>query len=223
MLGGRSKLPVLAEIAGPPPEPSRLWSLRRGDHEQLRELLPRLSGSRVVLVSGEEETSRRVALACAAACAAAGQRTVLVECDLERPLLAADLGLPATPGLHEYLRWEAQPGEIVRPVVLAGSAAAGAQPLACVLGGRPAADATTLLGLQSFAHMTEKLRHAYEQVVIAGPPPLRGPDSLRAAAHQADAVLAGLPSDLARGRKGRHLRLLLRGLPAPPLGTVAVA
>ena len=222
MFGGRSKLPVLAEISAPQPDPSRLWSLRRGDHEQLRALLPRLAESPVVLVSGDEESGRLVALAAAAASAASGRRTALVECDLERPMLAADLGLPAAPGLHEYLRWEAKPAEIVQPVALAGSAAKGGRPLACVVGGRPAGSAETLLGLQSFTHMAAKLRNAYEQVVIAGPPALLAPEPLRAAAAQADAVLGGVPARLLAGREGKELRSALRALPAPALGAVAV-
>lgn len=221
MLGGRSRLPVLAEISAPRAEPSRLWSLRRGDYEQLQALLPRLAESPVVLVSGDEESGRLVALAAAAACAASGRRTALVECDLERPLLAADLGLPTAPGLHEYLRWEAKPAQIVQPVALAGSAAKGGKPLACVVGGRPAGSAEILLGLESFAHMTAKLRNAYEQVVIAGPPALLAPAPLRAAAAQVDAVLAGLPPGLSGGEE-RELRSALRGLPAPALGAVAV-
>jgi Mrp family chromosome partitioning ATPase len=223
MFGGRSRLPVLAEISRPAVERSRAWSLRRDDHERLQALLPRLAEHPVLLVSGDEEAGRLVALSCAAACAAAGRRTVLVECALERPLLAADLGLSPAPGLHEYLRWEAKAEEVVQPVVLAGSAAGGARPLICVVGGRPAANARTLLGLQSFAHMTAKLRSAYEQVVIVGPPALSAPEPLREAAAQADAVLAGLPSGLASGRQGRGLRSAIRALPVPSLGAVAVS
>jgi Mrp family chromosome partitioning ATPase len=223
MFGGRSRLPVLAEISGPGGESPRAWSLRRADHERLQPLLPRLAEHRVLLVAGDEEAGRLVAISCAAASAAAGRRTVLVECDLERPLLATDLGLAPAPGLHEYLRWEAEAQEVVQPVVLAGPAAADAQPLACVVGGRPAAQARTLLGLQSFSHMTAKLRNAYAQVVIAGPPALTAPESLREAAAQADAVLAALPSGLTSGRRGKELRSVVAALPAECIGTVAVA
>ncbi len=223
MLGGRSKLPVLAEISGPGREQSGLWSLRRADHRQMEEVVSRLVTSRVVLVSGDEETGRLVALSCAASCAAAGRRTVLVECSLERPRLAAELGLPEAPGLHEYLRWEAKPEEIVRPVVLTGPAAQGSEHLTVVVAGRPAPDASTLLGLQSFSHVAEKLRHAYEQVVIAGPPALAAPESLRAVAVQADTVLAGMAREQVRGRRGKPLRSALRALPAPVLGAVTVA
>ena len=101
---------------------------------------------------------------------AAGRRTILVECDLARPRLAAHVGLAAAPGLHEYLRWEAEPADVLQPVAARpGPAADGAgDPLVCVCAGRPAAKAETLLGLQSFAHMVEKLRGAYELVLLLG-------------------------------------------------------
>jgi receptor protein-tyrosine kinase len=222
MLGRRARLPVLAEISGLPEE-TRAWSLRRADFESLGEVLPRLAGARVVLVSGEGELAPLAAIALSAASAAAGRRTILVECDLARPRLAAQIGLAAAPGLHEYLRWEAEPADVLQPVVLAGPAAAGAgEPLVCVCGGRPASKTETLLGLQSFAHMVAKLRAAYERVVIAAPPAAAEPGPCLAAARQADAALAALPATEASARAGKPLRAAVLRLPIPALGTIAV-
>ena len=75
-------------------------------------------------MTGDERATATVAVALAGVAAAAGTATALVECDVERPRLAADLGLEPTPGLHEYLRWEATPADVVQPLALAGSAAA---------------------------------------------------------------------------------------------------
>jgi Mrp family chromosome partitioning ATPase len=223
MLRNRGKLPVLAEIAGPPEE-ARAWSLRRSDFANLEEALPRLEGLRVVLVSGGGEAPAVAAIALAAAAAAAGRRTVLVECDLARPRLAAHVGLASAPGLHEYLRWEAEPADVLQPVVLGGpAAAAAAEPLVCICGGRVASKAETLLGLQSFAHMVAKLRHAYQLVVLSGASVVDEPGSCLLAARQADAVVAGLPAAAAAGRDGRAVRASLKRLPVPALGTVAVA
>jgi polysaccharide biosynthesis transport protein len=219
MLRSRTRLPLLAEISGPP-EGARAWSLRRGDFEALEGALERLQGQRVVLVSGRREAAPVAAIALAAAASARGRRTILVECDLAQPQLAAYVGLAATPGLHEYLRWEAEPADVLQPVVLGGPAADGsADPLACVCGGRPASKAETLLSLQSFAHMVEKLRAAYELVLLSGPPLLEDPGPFLAAARQADAVVAGVPASAA---DDRALGKAIKRLPIPALGTIAV-
>jgi Mrp family chromosome partitioning ATPase len=213
------RLPLLAEISGPP-EGARVWSLRRGDFEALEGALGRLQGQRVVLLSGRREAAPVAAIALAAAASARGRRTILVECDLAQPQLAAYVGLAASPGLHEYLRWEAEPADVLQPVVLGGQAADGsADPLACVCGGRPASKAETLLSLQSFAHMVEKLRVAYELVLLSGPPLLDEPGSFAAVARQADAVVAGMPASAA---DGRALGKAIKRLPIPALGTIAV-
>jgi len=222
MLGGRRKLPVLAEISGPAVGDPRAWSLRRADLEAMAELPAALEGKRAVLVSGSEDLAGAVTLAAAAS--ARGRRTVLLECDLARPRLATDLGLAPGPGLHEYLRWEAEAGEILQPLVLAGPAAAGsAGPLICIAAGRAAPDATTLLGLASFRHAVAKLRSAYELVVLIGPAlEIASGGASEAVAAEAEATLAAAPPDGLAGQPGRLLRAQLRRLSPPPLGAIAV-
>jgi polysaccharide biosynthesis transport protein len=219
MLRGRGRLPVLAEISGPP-EGTRSWSLRRGDFAGLEKALTRLDGRRVVLVTGEGEAPPVAALGLASAALAAGRRTVLLECDLTNPRLAAQVGLAAAPGVHEYLRWEAEPTDVLQPVVLAGPAATGStEPLVCVCGGRPASKTETLLGLQSFSHMIAKLRNAYELVVLTGPSVEEEPGPCGAAAAQADAVVAALPKAAVDSRSARKA---IGRLPVPALGAIAV-
>lgn len=218
---GRSRLPVLAEIAGPAGA-TRAWALTGRDFEALREPLAGLAEQRVVAVAGEGEEPAIAATALASAAAAAGRAAILVECDLARPRLAAQVGLDPSPGLHEYLRWEAEPADILQPVALAGPATGAAGQLVCVCGGRPATKAGTLLGLESFAHMIAKLRAAYELVVLVAPPALSEPGSCLSVAVQADAVLAGLPADRSQGRSGRGVRAAVRRLPVPALGVFAV-
>ncbi len=220
MLRGRSRLPLLAEISGP--ADGRAWALRRGDFDGLREALPQLTGQRVLAVAGEGEAPAVTAVAIAAAASAGGLGTILVECDLAGPRLAGSVGLSAAPGLHEYLRWEAEPRDVLQPVVLAGSGAAGAAQLVCVSGGRTAAKPETLLGLQSFAHMVAKLRGAYELVLLLAPPVLAEPAACLAVAAQADAAVAGVTAIEASGRAGREVRAAVRRLPVPALGAIAV-
>jgi tyrosine-protein kinase len=219
MLRSGARLPLLAEISGPP-EGARAWSLRRADFEALEQALARLQGQRVILVGGRREAAPVAAIGLAAAASAQGRRTILVECDLAQPQLAAYVGLAATPGLHEYLRWEVEPADVLQPVALGGPAADGAaDPLACVCGGRPAAKTETLLGLQSFAHMVEKLRAAYELVLLSAPPLLDEPGPCLAAARQADAVVVGMPAAAAADRA---LRKAIKHLPIPALGEIVI-
>jgi Mrp family chromosome partitioning ATPase len=221
MRGGRRKLPVLAEIAGPAPGPARTWALRRGDLEPLARLQGALADHLLVLVVGERRLEGAAALAGAAS--AAGRRTALVECDLAQPRLAAAFGLAAAPGLHEYLRWEATASEILQPLALAGPAARGAtQPLICVAGGRPAANPATLTGLESFRHALAKLRGAYDLTVLAGPE--LGPDAgpLAAIAARADTLLAAVPPAAVAAGSGRELRALLKRLPVEVRGAIVV-
>lgn len=221
MRGGRRKLPVLAEIAGPPPGSSRTWALRRGDLRALAGVRDALEGRDVALVTGDEGLAAAIAIAGAAS--AAARRTVLLECDLVRPRLAAGLGLSATPGLHEYLRWEATAPEILQPLLLAGPASGGATaPLVCIVAGRRAADPATLVSLPSFRHALAKLRKAYDLVVLAGPALDSAYGSLESLAGEADVLLAAIsPAGSAR-RPRRELRAALRRLPAPVAGAIVV-
>ena len=88
-----------------------------------------------------------------------------------RRLAAQARPRPPTPGLHEYLRWEAEPQEILQPVVLAGPATASAdraRSSASAAGARRAKP-RPCSGLQSFGHMVEKLRAAYELAILLAP------------------------------------------------------
>jgi tyrosine-protein kinase len=224
MRRGRGRLPILGEIDGAAAGDSQIWALRRQDHEELAGLRERLGDRRrAVLVTGGDDAARTLAIALAGTASAAGHRTVLLECDLARPRVAADLGLPTTPGLHEYLRWEATAQQVLQPLALGGSAAAPAQaPLVCIPAGRQAPDPRPLLGLGSFRHMAAKLRRAYDLVVLAGPSLDADTTVLAAVAAQADAVIAAVDPAQASGRGRRRVGAALRRLPAPPLGAVVV-
>jgi Mrp family chromosome partitioning ATPase len=223
MAGRRGKLPVLASIAGPPGGDGDRWGIRERDFAALERSLAGLDGARDLLVTGGTAQQRVVAVGVAAVAAARGRRTILVECDVARPRLAADLGLAAAPGLHEYLRWEAGPAQLLQPVVLAGSAAGETEePLVCVAAGRPAEDPATLLGLDSFRHMAAKLREAYELRVLLGPPLGDGDAGLGAVAAEAEALLLALPPEYGSGREAKTVGAVARRLGPRPLGAVLV-
>ncbi len=215
-------LSVLAEIGAPASTTGRSWGLRGRDFAALGAVREQLGTTRVVLVTGEEAATATAAVALAGVAAAAGTATALVECDVERPRLAADLGLSPTPGLHEYLRWEATPPDVVQSLTLAGRAAEDASaPLACVTAGRQSAAVRALLDLGSFRHMTAKLREAYELVVLLGPPLEGAGGALGSAAAEADCTVAAL-TVVPTKRAAKATHDALSWLQAPPLGAIVV-
>jgi Mrp family chromosome partitioning ATPase len=161
---------VLAEISARTSPGLRTGTLRRGDLEVFGGLLEQVRPARSVLVTGEGPGRREAAVGLAAAAAAAGTRTALLECDLGEPGLAEALGLALAPGLHEYLHGTADSEAILKPVVLAGPGSAAAnEPLVCIVAGRPARDGWALLASDRFEDAIEGLRASYELVVIDGP------------------------------------------------------
>jgi polysaccharide biosynthesis transport protein len=181
---------VLAEIAPRSSPGLRTGTLRRGDLEAFGVLLEKVGGSRIVLMTGDAPGRREAAVGLAAAAAAAGTRTALLECDLVKPGLADALGLAHAPGLHEYLQGAVEAESILKPVVLAGPGSAQAtEPLICVVAGRPSAEGPRLLASDIFAAALAGLRAAYGLVVIDGPP-LRDEHSLRAVLALADSTIA---------------------------------
>jgi len=181
---------VLAEIPARPSPELRAGTLRRRDLKAYSRLLEELAGNRVVLMTGAGSSRRQAAVGLAAAAAAVGTRTALLECDLAEPRLADALGLANAPGLHEYLRGTANAAAILKPVALAGPGSARAtEPLVCVVAGRPAGDDGSLLASPGCREAIEGLGSAYELVVIDGPP-LRDENGLRALLPLADTAIA---------------------------------
>lgn len=215
----RSKLPLLAQTHGVGLASSR-GALRRSDMEAYDSVLAELRGAQVALVTGDPDRKGAVATAIATAASAAGQRAALVECDLASPQLAQYLGLAPSPGLHEYLRWDAEARQILQALVLAGPGSAEAQePLVCVVAGEPTSSGAVLLSAESFRHATARLRGAYDLVVFDGPP-LEEAILTELVAAQCDVALAAVGKPTASGRAGRKLRRALRRLPTRPAGLV---
>lgn len=181
---------VLAEIPPPPSPRLRAGTLRRRDQEAFGRVLERLRGARTVLALGSAK--RDVAIGLAAAAAARGTDTALVECDLAEPALAESLGLATAPGLHEHLRGEADAASVLKPAVLAGPGSASASgPLVCVVAGRPSPDGWALLASSAFRAAIDGLRSAYGLVVLEGPS-LRDGYAVRAVLPLADSTIACL-------------------------------
>jgi Mrp family chromosome partitioning ATPase len=203
---GRGRPPLVAQVPIGGLEDDRAGALDRSGLDALLALWSKL-GPGVALVTGHEERSD-LAIGMAAAAAAAGRKAALLECDFANPGLAAKLGLDPEPGFGEYLAHEAEAPEILQAVILAGPGSSlAAAPLVCIVAGSPTGLGPMLLASESFGHAIERLRAAYDVVVIDGPA-LDDPGSLRAAAPRADRVLASC----ARSRVPRRLRRVVDGI-----------
>jgi MinD-like ATPase involved in chromosome partitioning or flagellar assembly len=204
----------LAEIRDRPGDDARAGTLRRGDLDAFGRVLDAIGGGSV-LVTGVGDGREEVSIGLAATAAARGVRTALVECDLEDPRLAARLGIAERPGLHEYLRRQAEAPEILQPLALAGPATQRAtEPLVCVVAGERAANGAEPIASDEYRHAAARLRDAYQLVVLLGPPLAEEAAALPQAAAWADCVLACVGPSLASGRAGRRVTRALRALPA---------
>jgi hypothetical protein len=188
-LSRRNKQPVLAEVPAARSDSTRPGALGREQLQAYADLASKLGKTGSVFTTGP--LKGEVALGLAAAATAEGRRVALLECDLAAPALADKLGLAVSPGLHEYLREEAEASEILQPLVLAGPASGRAtEPLACVVAGEPAPEPVALLDSERCDHAIERLRRAYDLLVIDGPPLSEDADSLRALTEHTAVTLA---------------------------------
>lgn len=135
-------------------------------------------GSIAVTSALPEEGKTTVALFLALASAAAGQKTLLIECDLRRPVLASRLPeLVAAPGLTDFVAGRAQPAEVLQTVSLDenqenGSLAAPARQVVCITAGSPTKQPVEVLGSERFRQMLEEVKERYDVVILDTPPML---------------------------------------------------
>ena len=183
----------------------------------------------VLVTSGlPEEGKSTVSAALASAAVLAGQRTLLVECDLRRPCFARRFGIKPEPGLTDYLAGNANPQEILQTVELAepvrvnGSAAGSdrsAGTLVCIAGGSRASNPAELLVSERFRDFLDKVSRAYDLVVLDGSPLLAVADPLEILPH-VDAAIICVRAQQTTREQARAARTALSALPDRPMGAV---
>jgi capsular exopolysaccharide synthesis family protein len=181
--------------AGRSPAGTRgLGSLSDPDEESFRILrenvryLSAASDMRTVLVTSAmpEEGKSTVAACLAVAVAEAGKRTLLVECDLRRPVLAERFGLRTGPGLTDYLTGNAEPHELLQLVPLPigtasrnGSALPDAEStLVCITSGTTVPKPAELLASERFRSFLAEVSGVYDTVILDTAPLLPVADTL---------------------------------------------
>jgi capsular exopolysaccharide synthesis family protein len=176
-----------------------------------------------------QEGKSTVAASVAMSFAAAGRRTLLLECDLRRPCLAERLSIDAQPGLSDHLSGQASREQVVQTVALSdGSQPAGAgEPrLDGPLGSIDVVTAGTrcdrpgeLLGSERFRAFIEEVTQAYELVVVDTPPVLAVADTLKILPLM-EGVLVCIRADQTTRDQARAFKAALGNLPQRSTGLV---
>jgi Mrp family chromosome partitioning ATPase len=125
--------------------------------------------------------------------AAAGKKTLLIECDLRRPVLASRLGINASPGLTDLVSGSAEQEDVIQSVSfsdLAGSDnhlgpkdeepadAPHPHQLDCVTAGSSTRDPVDVVTSDRFKSFLAEMRSSYDFVVLDTTPLLVVVDAL---------------------------------------------
>ena len=148
--------------------------------------------------------------------AAAGRRTLLVDCDFRRPVLATRWGVDATPGVSDYLAGNVEREEIVRSVDVHGREVdamslmpSGANPI------QPA----DMIESEGFKRLIDEIERQYEMVVFDTAPLLPVSDTLELIP-QVDAMLLCVRIGQTTHSQVQAAKQALANLPEKPTGVV---
>ena len=181
-------------------------------------LSPNRSMKTAVVTSAiPQEGKSTVAAGYAYVAAAAGRRTLLVDCDFRKPVLSDRFGLSPTPGLHDYLVGEATREEIIRFVEV--HRADGDHMLNVIPAGRQLYDPAEMIGSEAFRRFVDEVSSFYDLVVFDSAPLLPVSDTLQLILH-VDAVLLCARLEQTTRNQLRAAKEALDRLPPRPSGVV---
>jgi capsular exopolysaccharide synthesis family protein len=163
-----------------------------------------------------DEGKSTVAVWYAYANALGGKRTILVECDLHRPVVAGALDLDPSPGLTEYLTGDAEASDVRRSVMVEGPTA---QPLSVVPAGASTTGPAELLASTRFEKFLDEVAREYELVVLDCPPLLPVGDTLSIVPRVEGVILCVRLGQTTRDQ-AIAAKDALRRLPERPVGLV---
>jgi capsular exopolysaccharide synthesis family protein len=235
---GRIRTKALGHTGAPAEGLNGVGPMEDADLESFRILrqniayLGTAAESRTVLVTSAvaAEGKSTVAACLAVATAEAGKRTLLVECDLRRPVLAKRLGINETPGLSDFLTGNAEPNTILQPIAgiverLNGSGPAlgapqpGSSNLVCITAGRTVPRPAELLASSGFRAFLAEVSEVYDAVILDTPPLLPVADTL-SIVPDVSAVIMCVRLDQTTRDQAHAAQSALDRLPERPMGLV---
>jgi capsular exopolysaccharide synthesis family protein len=164
-----------------------------------------------------EEGKSTVAAGFAYASALAGRRTVLVECDFRRPVMATRTGVERAPGLSEYLGGNGtiKPAEILRPLPVRGGVAS----LPVIPAGESSFHPAEMIASDRFRDFLDQIGRAYDLVVLDTAPLLPVGDTLELLP-LVDSTLLCVRLGQTTREQGQAAKVAMEHLPEKPTGLV---
>jgi capsular exopolysaccharide synthesis family protein len=180
-------------------------------------------GLRVVLITSAApgDGKSTVAANLAAAAAANGTKTLLIEVDLRHPTIARGLGISTTPGLTHVLARDAQLDLVAQSVAVQANEhdARSGRTMDVVVSGPLPPNPTDLIESERMRDILRQAAGDYEFVVVDTPPTAVVPDAIPLVTQVDGVVVVGRVGKSTREALS-HLRKQLDNLDAPTLGVV---
>lgn len=148
------------------------------------------TGGKVLLVTSSiaNEGKTTTSINLATALAQRGKKTLLVDCDLRNPSVAATLGQSGKKGLSEYLRGECSLDNVLFRV--------GSKELYVVFGGEAMAEPEGLMGQKPMKDLMRAMRRSVDYIILDTPPCALMADAAELASF-ADGILLTVRQDFA--------------------------
>jgi polysaccharide biosynthesis transport protein len=205
----------LAKIMSENPELADAYDALFG---ALRLARPLASGNSILVTSAEPGEGKTTVSTCLAIAASlAGQTALLIDGDLRRRSLSAAVGSADTAGLIEILLGQADAAEVIRPVTLSGSPAAGV--LSFMAGGRRSSVSLAAVDWDKARSAFRSISQKFDIVVLDSPPILAANDALLFAGI-VDAVLLVVGAGSANRDEVRRAKEQLDAIGTPNIGAV---
>ena len=174
--------------------------------------------STVVVTSAmPEEGKSTVASWYAYVSAAAGRRTLLVDCDLRKPVISNRLGVEPTPGLSDYLARDAELADIMKPVNVPGPQST--ETLTVIPAGGNVFEPAEALGSQRFQDFISTVTAEFDLVIFDSAPLLPVSDTLQLVL-EIDQIVLCVRVEQTTRQQAQAGRQALGRLPAKPIGVV---